>query len=127
MIIQHPDKDYGFVVHEVLGSGTFGQVASVTRTDNKRQMAMKIIKSKKAFFQFVNTYEIKILKLLNKYENKLAANFVKSTDAPSSRKIKGTELFEEEGEYDKKIICMNDCFEHATHMVLMFEKLDISL
>lgn len=62
-------------MHEVLGSGTFGQVAAVVRNDNKKGYAMKIIKSKKAYFQFVNTYEIKILQILNKYEDKLAGIF----------------------------------------------------
>ena len=88
---------------------------------------MKIIKSKKAYFQFVNTYEIKILELLNHYENKLAQSFQKPHDQPSSRHIKGEELYADEGEYEKKIIVMKDKFEYATHMVLLFEKLDMSL
>jgi serine/threonine protein kinase len=130
-------------VHEVLGSGTFGQVAAVVRNDNKKGYAMKIIKSKKAYFQFVNTYEIKILQILNKYEDKLAGIFdntgtiyltiklletyQKPVGEPSARKLKGEDLWGEEGEYDKKIITLKDTFEHATHMILMFEKLDMSL
>merc|ERR1711935_1259818 len=46
---------------------------------------------------------------------------------PSARKLKGEDLWAEEGEYDKKIINLKDTFEYSTHMVLLFEKLDMSL
>jgi len=67
---------------------------------------MKVIKSKKAYFQFVNTYEVKILELLNRYEDKLAESYKKENPDPQIRAQKGEELYAQEGDYDKKIIVM---------------------
>lgn len=65
---------------------------------------MKIIKNKKAYFQFVKNYEIKILKLLNEHEEKLAQKNKKPDNCNSNKKEKGEELLAEAREYDKKII-----------------------
>lgn len=88
-----------YIIIELLGKGTFGQVVKCIEKITNKICAIKVIKNKPAYYNQGKT-EIQILKLLNNSER----NF------PCSRIVK---LF--------------DFFAFRKHLFLAFELLDISL
>jgi serine/threonine protein kinase len=98
---------------EVLGKGTFGQVVHVVEKSSGKEFAAKIIKSKKNYTQFVLNYEVKILSVLNKYEKKAKDSKVKGEGSDVKKK--------------SRIICLYEKFVFKDHIVLIMEKLDMSV
>lgn len=98
---------------EVLGKGTFGCVVHVLEKKSGKEFAAKIIKSKKNYTQFVLNYEVKILSVLNRYEKKLRDGKVV---------LKGVEP-----KKYSRIISLYEKFVYKDHMVLIMEKLDMSV
>jgi serine/threonine protein kinase len=98
---------------EVLGKGTFGQVVSVVERDSGEEFAIKIIKSAKNYSQYILNYEVKILGILNKFERKLKQG---------KAQVEGIE-----DQKFSRIVKLRDQFEYKGHLVLVFEKLEMSL
>ncbi|KAJ3447156.1 homeodomain interacting protein kinase isoform a [Anaeramoeba flamelloides] len=91
------EKDQQYVVIDLLGSGTFGQVVNCRNLYTKQQVAIKVIKNLPAFFHQSLT-EIEILKEINRYGNE-----------------------------NKKCIKFHHHFMHKNHLCLVFECLYINL
>lgn len=106
-------KEISFVVKEALGKGTFGQVVLVEEKLSGKEYAAKIIKSKQNYAEFALNYEVKILSLLNKYERKINSG---KTIVEGVEPSEGTRLI--------KLI---QKFKFKNHLVLIFEKLDMSM
>jgi len=87
-----------YIVRKRIGKGSFGQVVQAFDTVAKEDVAIKIIKSKSAFFKQANT-EIDLLKYLN-------------------RKDPHDQWF---------IVRLKDTFVHFKHQCLVFEKLSCNL
>ena len=102
-----------YIAKEVLGKGTFGQVVHVSEKKSGRDFAAKIIKSKNNYAKFVLNYEVKILSVLNRYEKKLRDGKVT---------LKGVEP-----KKNSRIISLYEKFMFKDHMVLIMEKLDMSV
>lgn len=66
-----------YVVLDLLGSGTFGQVVKCQNLANQSIVAVKVIKSKPAFFN-QSLSEVKLLEFLN--QNCLSQNFIRLLD-----------------------------------------------
>jgi|JI61114C2RNA_FD_contig_61_152423_length_963_multi_2_in_0_out_0_2 dual specificity protein kinase YAK1 len=86
-------RDY--IVEELLGRGTFGQVL-LCRDSNGTRVAVKVVKNRKAF-QNQAVVEVKILKELNKVER----------EAPG----------------DSRVVRLLDAFLWRKHLCLVFELL----
>ncbi|KAJ6241358.1 homeodomain interacting protein kinase [Anaeramoeba flamelloides] len=91
------EKDQQYVVIDLLGSGTFGQVVNCRHLYNKQEVAIKVIKNLPAFFNQALT-EIEILKEVNRYGNE-----------------------------NKKCIKFHHHFMYKNHLCLVFECLYINL
>lgn len=93
----HGDK--AFVILDLLGTGTFGQVFRCQCEETKEIFAVKVIKNKPAYHA-QGLVEIKIAKLLN------------NTFDPDDQ---------------RHMVRLIDSFEHLGHICLVFELLSISL
>ncbi|KAJ6238494.1 homeodomain interacting protein kinase [Anaeramoeba flamelloides] len=91
------EKDQQYVVIDLLGTGTFGQVVNCRHLYTKREVAIKVVKNLPAFFNQALT-EIDILMAVNQY---------------------GTE--------NKKCVKFYNYFMHKNHLCLVFECLYINL
>lgn len=88
-----------YLVLELLGKGTFGQVARCLNLRTRELVAVKVIKGKEAYYS-QSLMEITILDLLNRHYD------------PQDR---------------HHVIRLYDTFQHQTHLCLVFELLSISL
>jgi serine/threonine protein kinase len=88
-----------YLVHSLLGCGTFGQVALCTCLETHAEVAVKVIKNQRAYFNQA-VIEAQILKLLNQ-----------SCDPTG----------------DRHIVRMLDYFLHASHLCIVFERLHANL
>ena len=88
-----------YIIIDLLGKGTFGQVVKCVDRKTNKLWAIKVIKNKPAYFKQGKT-EIQILKLLNQSEK---------PNVPS------------------RIVKLQDFFAFRKHLFLAFELLDISL
>ena len=88
-----------YIILDILGKGTFGQVVKCIERGTSKLCAIKVIKNKPAYYNQGKT-EIQILKLLNQAEK---------NNVPS------------------RIVKLLDYFPYRKHLFLAFELLDISL
>lgn len=88
-----------YVILDLLGTGTFGQVFRCQKEDTKEVVAIKIIKNKPAYYN-QGMLEMKILRLLNKTYDPLN---------------------------QKHIVRLLESFECNNHICLVFEQLSMSL
>lgn len=88
-----------YIIIDLLGKGTFGQVVKCLEKSTNKFCAIKVIKNKPAYFSQGKT-EIKILRFLNQNENNNTAS---------------------------RIVKLLDFFAFRKHLFLAFELLDISL
>jgi dual specificity protein kinase YAK1 len=93
------DPDRQYLVIDVLGQGTFGQVVKCQNLFNGEIVAVKVVKNKPAYFN-QSLMEVNILELLNR-----------RFDTNDSRHI----------------IRMKDSFVFRRHLCLVFEQLSINL
>lgn len=91
--------DRKFVILDLLGTGTFGQVFRCQRSDTKEIFAIKVIKNKPAYHT-QGMFEIKIARLLN------------NTFDPHNQ---------------RHIVRLLESFEYMNHICLVFELLSMSL
>lgn len=88
-----------YIIIDLLGKGTFGQVVKCVERLTNKLCAIKVIKNKPAYFSQGKT-EISILKMLNQSEK---------------------------GNTVSRIVKLHDFFSFRKHLFLAFELLDISL
>lgn len=78
-----------------------------------KQYAAKVIKSKERYAEFALNFEVKVLQQVNKYERRFKAGKID---------IEGIEVSDH-----SRVISLVEKFMFKKHMVLIFEKLDMSL
>ncbi|KAI9298493.1 kinase-like protein, partial [Neoconidiobolus thromboides FSU 785] len=93
------DDGQRYVVVDILGQGTFGQVVRCQNLKTKEYVAIKIIKGKQAYFN-QSMMEITILELLNQHYD------------PNN---------------NNHLIRLFDTFSYRNHLCLVFELLSVSL
>ncbi|CAK0783935.1 hypothetical protein CVIRNUC_007138 [Coccomyxa viridis] len=88
-----------YIVRDLLGQGTFGQVVRCVREDSREDVAVKVIKNQTAFYHQARV-EVGVLQFLNT-----------------------------RGDPDNKhhIVRMRDFFMHCSHLCLVFELLSVNL
>ena len=111
--LKNERKGRSYVVKEMMGKGAFGQVFLVEEKQTSVEYAAKIIKSAETYNEYTMEVEYKALVHVNKYERALR----KSQEEMGTSKEK----------YSSRIVKLRDQFEHLGHIVLVFEKLDLSL
>ena len=104
-----------YMIQELLGKGTFGQVVKCVKKGTSVDFALKVIKNKEAYTKQAKNYEIKILNQLNKIET--------AETNKESLNLNETESTESKGH----IIRLLDQFVFRNHVILVFELLDVSL
>lgn len=107
----HQAKNKVYRVKDFMGKGAFGQVFLVE--NEKSAFAAKVIKSSENYAEYTLQVEYRALVHINKYERLLKkgqATIPGISDTSFSRIVK-----------------LRDQFEYKDHMVLIFEKLDLSL
>ncbi|EGR29714.1 protein kinase, putative [Ichthyophthirius multifiliis] len=100
-------KQTEYVIHDLLGKGTFGQVVRCSILGQNDVVAIKVIKNKPAYFQQAKS-EILLLRLLNKQENEILKQIQNVNES-------------------YKIVKLIDFFIFKYHFCLVFEILDLSL
>ena len=88
-----------YIISDLLGTGTFGQVFKCQKSGTKEIVAIKVVKNKPAYYN-QGLLEIKLIQTLN------------STFDPKNEKF---------------IVRLLDSFEYKGHICLAFELLSISL
>jgi serine/threonine protein kinase len=109
------EKERGYVVKEFLGKGVFGQVFLVEEKQGGKSYAAKVIKSDPNLYEYTMQCEVKTLTVLNKFERAIKN---KKTEVP---------LLSQGDLSESRIVRMRDFFKHKGHMVMIFEKLSMSL
>lgn len=106
-------KNKSYDVKDMFGKGAFGQVFHVQEQTSGINYAAKVIKSLENYYEYTLNYEVKVLAHVNKYERSLKKGQVtaEGVSDPSSAKI----------------VKLRDQFDYKGHMVLIFEKLEMSL
>eukprot|EP01017_Pseudomicrothorax_dubius_P024569 TRINITY_DN2610_c0_g1_i15.p1 TRINITY_DN2610_c0_g1~~TRINITY_DN2610_c0_g1_i15.p1 ORF type:complete len:682 (+),score=115.33 TRINITY_DN2610_c0_g1_i15:89-2134(+) len=97
-VIYSPEDDE-YIIQEFLGKGTFGQVVKCQKKGTNQHYAIKVIKNKPAYTKQA-IHEIKLLRLLNKVEEKIS---------------------------QRRIVQLTDYFYFRNHLFLVFEMLGCSL
>ncbi|XP_014508647.1 uncharacterized protein LOC106768171 [Vigna radiata var. radiata] len=98
-VLNHLDKNKRYIVKDLLGHGTFGQVAKCWDSDTNSFVAVKIIKNQPAYYQQA-LVEVTILSTLNK-------------------------KYDPEDKHH--IVRIYDYFVHQRHLCICFELLDTNL
>ncbi|BAT75233.1 Dual specificity protein [Vigna angularis] len=98
-VLNHLDKNKSYIVKDLLGHGTFGQVAKCWDSDTNSFVAVKIIKNQPAYYQQA-LVEVTILSTLNK-------------------------KYDHEDKHH--IVRIYDYFVHQRHLCICFELLDTNL
>ncbi|KAI9494062.1 kinase-like domain-containing protein [Zychaea mexicana] len=100
-VLGRQDKHHGntYVVQEMLGSGTFGQVVKCVDTSTHKMVGVKVIKNKPAYLK-QSMVEVEILKHLNN---------------------------EWDPKGDHHILRLLDVFKHRHHLCIVFELLSVNL
>jgi dual specificity protein kinase YAK1 len=93
-----PSKDSQYLVLDMLGQGTFGQVVKCRKQHTNEEVAIKIVKNKPAYFN-QGLVEVQILEHLNKF-------------------------FDTSSIYSVRLL---DYFIHHRHLCMVFELLNINL
>ncbi|KAE9614509.1 hypothetical protein Lal_00012119 [Lupinus albus] len=99
LVLIHLEKNRRYIVKDVLGHGTFGQVAKCLDSDTNSIVAVKIIKNQPAYYQQARV-EVTILTTLNK-------------------------KFDPEDKHH--IVRIYDYFVYQQHLCICFELLDTNL
>ncbi|EGR33309.1 protein kinase yak1, putative, partial [Ichthyophthirius multifiliis] len=106
-IIYNEQKNIQYVIDNLLGKGTFGQVVKCSIQGQKENYAIKVIKNKPAYFHQAKT-EILLLRVLNKQE----------CEQTQEQMIENQR---------NKIVKLIDFFVFRSHFCLVFEMMDLSL
>lgn len=77
-IVNNTKKDY-YIIEDLLGKGTFGQVVRCSKLGHNCQYAVKVIKSKQAYMIQAKT-EVVLLTKINKAEDNSTSRIVKLLD-----------------------------------------------
>ncbi|KAL4455004.1 hypothetical protein ABPG74_006386 [Tetrahymena malaccensis] len=101
-IIYNDQRKIEYIIEDMLGKGTFGQVAKCSKNGTNDLFAVKVIKNRPAYFQQAKN-EILLLRVLNKQEEQNGEN------------------------YQKRIVNLVDFFVFRNHFCLVFEMLELSL
>eukprot|EP00007_Cunea_sp_BSH-02190019_P004288 CAMPEP_0174233496 /NCGR_PEP_ID=MMETSP0417-20130205/3515_1 /TAXON_ID=242541 /ORGANISM="Mayorella sp, Strain BSH-02190019" /LENGTH=1125 /DNA_ID=CAMNT_0015311713 /DNA_START=50 /DNA_END=3423 /DNA_ORIENTATION=- len=113
-IIVGPEKRR-YKVLDILGQGTFGQVAKCLDLDSGRDVAIKVIKNKPAYFN-QGLLEVQVLEMLRKY----ALGMDQRQEQPPGSDSPHSSW----GDY---FVRLDSYFVFRKHLCLTFELLDINL